>query len=138
MALTFGFYSDPALTTPAPAVLAVPQSRLAPPPADMCLWFGSPEAARICKSQAGTGTAPIVVSVVNATPGSNAPVGNVRLALTAAGLDSATPGAALSLPTEVLGGADNALPVHIRVQTSLTTTGRRANLSLATQMLVES
>lgn len=137
MALTFGFYTDPGLTTPVRASLFVPQSKTSPAPVDLCIWFGSPALAKLCQSQASPGVAPIAVSVINATPGSNSPASDVRLALTQAGLASATPGAALNLPAAVSSGVDNAVPVHIRITNSLTTTGRRSNLSLATQTLVE-
>ena len=137
MALTFGFYSDPGLTTPAPALLAVPQSKSSPVPADLCLWFGSPAVGRLCQSQASPGVQQIAVSVVNATPGSNSPATDVRLSKTLAGLGSATPGASLNLAASVQSGVAHAIPVYVRITNSLTTTGRRSNLSLATQTLVE-
>jgi hypothetical protein len=137
MALTFGFYADPGLTTPVRATLAAAQSKSAPTPVDLCIWFGSPAVGKLCQSQASPGVQQIAVSVVNATPGSNSPASDIRLAKTRAGLDTAMPGAMLNLAASVQSGVAHAIPVFIRVINSLTTTGRRSNLSLATQTLVE-
>lgn len=137
MAFTFAFFADPSLSTPLENSVAALQALGGSAPADLCVWFGSPNIDAVCQSEVNPGTDPIVLSIVNATPGSNSPVGDIRLALTHSGLSGAMPGAALDLPATVLGGVADAVPVYVRVSNSLTTAGQRDNLSFATQTLIE-
>lgn len=136
MALSFSFFADSALTTPVDFRVAIRQA-LGGAPGDICVWFGSPNAAAVCEVDTAPGVDPILVSLVNATPGSGSPTSDVRLALSAGGLNGATPGAALALPVAVQGGAAEAVAVYVRVSNTLATPGQRDNLSLITQTLRE-
>lgn len=137
MAFSFGFFADPALTTPVDFRVAIRQALGSATPGDICLWFGSPVVGSVCELDADPGVSAIPLSVVNATPGSGSPVTDIRLALSAASLFSATPGAPLALPVTVQGGSENAIAIHVRVSNSLTTTGQRDNLSLTLPLLLE-
>lgn len=116
MALTFGFYTDAALTTPVSAALPFVQTT-SPTPVDRVLWFGSRRADRVCRASGGG-----AITLAPSGPGS----GDVRLALSSAGLGIATPGAALALGSEVAGGLAHAVAVHVRVLDTSGAIGTRA------------
>ena len=116
MALTFGFYSDAALTTPVSAALPFVQTT-SPAAVDRVLWFGSRRADRVCRAPGGG-----AITLAPSGPGAD----DVRLALDAAGLDAATPGAALSIGSEVAGGLAHAVAVHVRVLDTGGIVGSRA------------
>lgn len=137
MAITFGFFTDPALTTPLVARLQFVQAVSSPTPADKVLYFGSPELGRVCQANSSPGVDPIVVSIADASPGSGVPPADVKLALSAAGLDSAVGGASLTLPATVASGVDGALEIHIRVLDSTHVGGLDTGLSLVTNTLAE-
>lgn len=115
--MAFAFFSDPALSTPAGEQVFY-QDDAAPLAADRLVYFGSPDAGR---------HASVTVSVLAGMPGLAA--STVRLALSAAGLDTATPGAALSF--ELDGGVANGLALYVRVLDSSGTNGIYTNLSLS-------
>lgn len=116
MGMTFGFYTDPALTTPVDAALPFVQGTT-PSPADRVLWFGSRRGDHLCRATAG-GQIALAISGPAA--------GNVCLALAAASLAAATPGAALNIGSEVRGGVGSAIAVHVRVLDTTGTVGSRA------------
>ena len=129
MAISFAFYTDPALTTPVNAALPFVQSTT-PTAVDRVLWFGSRLAGRVARLEADPGAGQIVITPTG--PGA----GDVRLALTAGGLAAATPGAALSLGTEVAGGLAGAVAVHVRVLDTSGLVGARA-FAVGTASLAE-
>lgn len=137
MAFTFGFYLDPALTTPVNQRLSFVQADAAPVPAEKVVWFGSPDVSVSCASVSGPGIAPMMVSVVDSTLGSGSPASDVKLALSAAELSAAIGGTALSLPSALFGGVENAIEIHIRVTDSTHAAGVRNDLSLTTNPLVQ-
>jgi len=122
MALSFAFHSDAALTTPVAARLPFVQAVSDPVAVDRVLYFGSPRAGRICQAASAPGTDP---------------AGDVRLALSAGGLDTAVGGAALDLPETIDGGMAWAIAVHIRVLDSTHASGVHNDLSLVTNTLRE-
>ncbi|MBI2278205.1 MAG: hypothetical protein HYU74_12695 [Dechloromonas sp.] len=137
MAITFGFFSDSALTTPIAAPLQFVQADTSPVPADKIVYFGSPTANRVVEAESNPGSDLIVVSVDDAGPGTGSPAADVKLALSAGGLDAAVGGAALNLPSSVLSGAANAIAIHIRVTDSTHSIGLKTDLSLTTNPLAE-
>jgi hypothetical protein len=56
-------------------------------------------------------------------PGTGHEVTEIKLATSAAGLDTAIAGAPLSLGPQLYSGVSNAVAVHVRVTTSITTPG---------------
>jgi len=137
MATTFGFFTDPALTTPLVSRLQFVQAVTSPSPADNAVYFGSNHPGRYCQANSDPGVDPVVVSIVDATPGAGVPVTDVKLALTSGGLDGATGGTALALPETVNSGIDGAVAVHIRVLDSTHVSAVDIGLSLSTNALVE-
>ena len=138
MAYTFGFFSDPALTTRISQRLAFVQADAMPVPDDKIVWFGSPNATVICKAAASPGVTPIMVAVDDAGGSSGSPAANVKLALSSASLATATGGAALALPAVINGGQIGAIAIHIRVTDSTHVPGVNNDLSLLTNPLVQS
>lgn len=105
MAITFGFFLDPALTTPVVSSLQFVQSVDAPVAADKTIYFGSTTAGR-----AGRGVDDQPITVSASGPGAAV----MRLATSAEGLATAVAGADLDLPAEVLSGLAGAIVVHVR------------------------
>lgn len=108
-------YTDPALTVNFdPATMQIELSAIDGSSGDAVIYFGTPTAANKIEATSDPGVDPLQLTVVDANAGTGVAVGAIKLAVTSAGLDSATGGAALSLGATVLGGAANAVPVHIR------------------------
>lgn len=137
MAITFGFFSDAALTTPIVAPLQFKQRDAAPVPEDKIVYFGSPTPNRVAMAESNPGSDLIVVSVDDTGVGTGSPSGDVKLALSAGGLDTAVGGAALNLPSSVLSGAANAVAVHIRLTDSTHSFGLHTDLRLLANPLAE-
>lgn len=137
MALSFGFYSDAALTTPVLARLPFVQPVASPVAIDRLVYFGSPLAGRLCQAARDPGVDPIVISITDASGETGSPAGDVRLALTAGGLDAVTGGAPLELPETINSGVSAAVEVHIRVLDSTHASGVNNDLALVTNTLRE-
>lgn len=125
--LTFDFYLDPALTTPVEAALQFVQDDAGPAAVDKVVWFGSRDATRQCLPDGGTDV------LVQAT---GAGAGDVALATSAIDLESAVPGAALSLGAICYGGLENVIPIYLRVLDTSHTVGVRA-VTITTNDLAE-
>lgn len=70
-------------------------------------------------------TTPVGATITSGTAvftllGKEHPTTEIKLALTAGGLDSATAGAALSLGTAIYSGVDNAIEINVRVTNTVT------------------
>lgn len=137
MAISFGFYTDAALTTPLSASLLFVQDVDAPAAQDKVIYFGSPAVGKIIKAASNPGVDPIVVSVADAASGSGSPATDVKLALSAGGLSSAVGGAPLSLDVSVLSGTGGAKAIHVRVLDSTGVMANNTDLSLTTGTLAE-
>ncbi len=134
IAITFGFYNDSGLTQTAAAVTALQATDGTAPAADRVVYLGSTAAGR--KLQAFSGQ--ITVGLEDAATSGGVEASHVRLALTQAGLDAATPGAALSLGTQVLSGVGNAVAVWLRIDTPPLAAGTYEDVTLTTGLCAES
>ena len=137
MALSFGFYSDAALTTPVASRLQFVQAVADPAAVDRVIWFGSPLAGRMCQAASEPGVDPVTIAIADANSGAGSPAGDVRLALTSGGLDAAAGGDPLVLPETINGGVAAAVPIHIRVLDSTHASGVHNDLSLISNALRE-
>lgn len=135
MATTWKFYADAGLTSEL-ASLELPQST-GGPAAETVIWFGSIASGKQAQNAADPGTDPILLSVVDANSGGGLPVTAIRLALSYAGLDSATPGAALNLGSTLSSGAGNKVAVYVRADSAAGTPATFTDLSLQTSLLLE-
>jgi hypothetical protein len=137
MALSFGFFSDSALTTPVLARLPFVQAVSTPTAVDRVIYFGSLRADRVCKNESNPGVDPVQVTIADAAPASGSTATDVYLALTSGGLNTATGGAALNLPATIAGGVDEAIAIFIRVLDSTHASAVNVDLSLVAASLGE-
>lgn len=135
MSTTWNFFADAGLTVPAVggAAIASVGSQT-----DRVLRFGSPASAKILQAASDPGVDPITITPTDAAPGSGIEASAIRLALSAAGLDSATPGAALNIGTTLNSGTGGAVLVYVRTSRGSLGIGEYADLSLVTNAVVES
>lgn len=132
MSVILSFYLDAALTTPVTALAPAELAALVGASADRQLWLGGPAAGLRWRDLAAPGSAQIYVQVDDADPATGQPATAIRLALTQAGLDAATPGAALAVGTEILSGVGNAMPLWVRWAVSGTAAGVFEDVALET------
>lgn len=131
----FGFYADPALTTPLTSLsltTMIDGATVIPSPA--VAYFGSTDAGRALENYGG---GQITVSAVDASAGAGLPANAVLLALTEAGLATATGGEALEIGASLTSGAANCVAVWVAVDASAGI-GTYTDLSLTTSQVVES
>lgn len=138
MAFSFKLFEDAGLTTEKVGNLVVQQnSDGSTPPVDNALYLGSVDVTRKLQDAVSPGVASIIIDVVDATPGVDHLDTEVKLATTLLGLDSATPGASLTLSTEILGGVPGAQPIFVRVDDATGATGTSTELSFETSAVIE-
>lgn len=138
MATSLQFYSDAALSSPLTKANVVQRSDGATGPVDQVAYLGSGVANKKIRAASNPGVDNIVLSVVDADGPTGQTAAAVKLATSLAGLDSAVAGDPLTLGTEILSGAANAVAVHIRIEDQTATVGTYTDLSLQTNELVES
>jgi hypothetical protein len=97
-------------------------------PGDGVFYIGHP--TETVEAASDPGIDPITVSISDASVGSGVEASAIKLALSSAGLDSATGGAALSAGVTISPGAGNAAAVHYR-WTNTTGAGSYTEISLA-------
>lgn len=137
MAVSIRFYSDSGLTVPLNTLQVVQSEDGTAAPADAVVYFGSAVASKKFQAESNPGVASILLSVEDAATGSGVAASHVKLALSAAGLDSAVAGAPLDLGVQRLSGSGNALAVYVRVDTPALSTGAYTDITLRTNSLLE-
>ena len=139
MATSFKFHHDSLLTQPVGAgdpITATQGSDDSISPVNKQLWFGSTSSGTSVQATSDPGTDQIVV-----TPSDGGGVladTTITLASTLGGLDSATPGAPLSIGATVSGGTGSAVTFWMRIDTGTIAAGAYTDLSLETNDLTES
>lgn len=101
-------------------------------------WIGSTAVGKTLQAESNPGVAQIVLSIVDAAPGSGHPATDISLALSSPGLDSATPGASLNLGTSILSGVANAKGFWIGMEDSTGVVGTSTELTVQTNLCRES
>jgi hypothetical protein len=81
---------------------------------DGVFWVGIPATDQMLQAASDPGIDQLVVSIVDDDDQTGVDATDIKLALSAAGLDSATAGASLNLGATILGGSANAVPVYYR------------------------
>lgn len=131
-----GFYMDSGLAVPASLLTAMQASDGSPPAAVRAVWLGTTETDRSWYAASNPGVVNITVSIVDSAGGTLLLPDTLRLALSEAGLASATPGAALAISTEIGPGSANAKAVWINIDIGAMDSGSYDNLSLVTNPLI--
>lgn len=98
---------------------------------------GTPNAAIDIVAASNVGVDPITLSLDDSAPGAGVEVSHVRLALSQALLDSATPGAPLNIGQRVIGGVGNAVKVWYRFTNTAGITGTSREITLNAVPLAE-
>lgn len=135
MSSTFAFFADAGLTAPMTRADFVRGSTAVA--VDKIVYFGSPATGKKLQNVNDPGVDALEVSAVDAASGSGVEVANIKLALTAGGLASATGGAPLSIGTTLLSGSANAVAVYVRLTSAITTAGNYDDTSLQVADWVE-
>lgn len=138
MTVSLQFYQDAALTTPITTLSVTQNADGSTGPVDNVVYLGSTATSHKFEAASNPGVANIQVSVADSNTSSGAPASDVTLALSQAALATNTPGAALTIGTQILSGSSNAVPVYVRVQDSTGTVGTYTDLSLTTNQVEES
>jgi len=129
----FKFFSDPALTTEIESLsVSTMLDGSTATPVPTVVYFGNDESGSVTKEGGGQ----ITVYPVDSDSGSGVAASSVRLALTEAGLSSATGGAALEIGSSIASGSANAVAVWVSVSANIAP-GIYTDISLATSTLIE-
>ena len=131
--MSLSFFADPGLSQPISTLSAV-LSAAGDAPADAVVYLGSPETGFQYHPTAGED---INVSVSDADPGSGPNASHVALALAAAGLASATPGAALPIGSVISAGSGSSVAIYLRILAPALPVGRYDDLALSVSALLE-
>lgn len=144
MALTFKLHTDAALTSAlAGNLVATQNADGSTPPVEFQLWLGSLGSAgldtadRKLQADSDPGIDTIVISVLDASPGAGHEDTEIKLALTQAGLNTATPGAPLSVAANLVSGIVNAFEFWVAVDDATGQIGTSTELSVTTVLLRE-
>lgn len=81
---------------------------------DRRIWLGSVAEGKQLQRGSAPGIDAVELSLYDSAAGSGLAVSAYTLALTAGGLATNTPGAALAVGTTLLSGVGNAIPIYIR------------------------
>lgn len=137
MAVSLAFYNDPGLTSPLTSLSVAQASDGNSPAVDRVVYVGSTVAGKKFQVAANPGVDPVIVSPSDSATGSGVQTSHIKLALSQAGLNTATAGAGVSLGTQVLSGAANSVAVYVRVDTPALAVGTYTDVSLVTPTLIE-
>ncbi len=134
---TFKFYNDAGLSAIATGISAAQAADGSAAAVDRVVYLGSTTAGKKLNTEASPGVNQITVSISDSAPLAGVEASHVKLALSSAGLASATPGAALSLGTQILSGSANAVAIHMRIDTPALVSGVYTDCSLRTNSVIE-
>ena len=133
--MAWRLYTDSACTTPFGGTLSfVHQSDLSDNPQDRVLYYADVELDPVDNGSyqmrmAAGGN--INLTITDTNTGSGHETTEIKLATSAAGLDTAVAGAALSLGTALTSGVSGRTEIHIRVTNAVTTAGTSVELGIA-------
>lgn len=126
------FYADSALSQPLDSTQVVFDREIGGDPVDRAFYLGNPDSNLRYEADDGSGL--ITVGVTDSDPGSGWSATDIRLALSEAGLDSATPGEAVEITGPIQGGLSGAKPVWVRFEGTSPTPLTADDLGLTTNV----
>lgn len=136
MAFSFGYFADAGLTTQA-SLTFTQESDGSTGPVDEVVYFGSTETGRKLEANSQPGVDQITISVTDTAPGSGHETTEVKLALTAAGLDTAVAGGSLDVGTVINSEPANSVEIHVRVEDATGTVGVSTELGITSNEVIE-
>lgn len=113
MPTTWKFYADAGGTTEVTTLLS--QQAQGGAPADRKVYFMSLASLKTLQAASAPGADPITVTPEDTNTEGGMPASAVKLALSAAGLDSAVGGAPLTIGTTLNSGTAGAREIHVRI-----------------------
>ena len=129
--MTFAFFADAGLTVPLNSSNPVAFAQLAAgAPVDRIVYFGSADVGKKLQRATDPGVDALEVSVIDTDAGGGLPVTALTLALSSAGLDTATPGDPVSIGATINSGAANSVPVFVRADADSATPATFTDLLL--------
>ncbi len=137
MATTLKAYSDPTLTTELTLLSANQNADGSTGALDFLIYMGSVSVGKKLEADSNAGVDDIVLSISDSDAGTGSPATDIRLALTSLGLDSAIAGDPLTLGPVIYSEQAGAVPVYVRIEDSTNTVSTNTDLSLQTNILVE-
>lgn len=137
MANSLKLYSDAGLSAEVTSIPAIQADDGSVPAVVRHLYLGSALSGKTFQAVSNPGVDPIAVSIADSNGATGATPAKVKLALTEAGLTSATPGAALNVGVTLLSGSANAVSVWVEINGTGLATGTYNDLSLTTTNTVE-
>lgn len=133
--MSIGFFLDSGLAQPA-ARLSATAAADGSGSSEHVFYFGGTDATRKHVAASDPGVDQIEVSIEDSAGGTALLPSALRLATTQGGLGSATPGAALSVGTSIIGGSAHAVAVWVRVDAPAIDAAIYDNLWLVTNALL--
>ena len=131
-----GFFYNSGLIMPAESISAMQASNGSSSAVDNQLWIGVTDLTRAYYAASDPGVDDIVISIVDDSGATELPPTALRLALLQADLGSATPGASLTIGTEVGPGSANAIAFWVRIDSAAIAGAVYDNLTLTTNQLI--
>jgi hypothetical protein len=110
--MSFLFFTDASLTVP------LTSFRHYSTQGDRLLYFGNTDDTRKLVDSTNPEVSDISIQITDESIGSGLASSVIKLASSSGGLTSAVGGSPLVLSPVILGGVENAVPVHIRINTS--------------------
>ena len=134
--MSLAFFLDSGMTVPLQE-LSVVAAEGAGAEVDKVVYIGDPMPGREYLNAQSPGVDSVDVEIVGTGSGSGAISGtDFKLSTTAAGLDAAVAGGAVSIGVSVLSGVENAVPVFVRIGPLAIPKGEYAGISLRVSALV--
>lgn len=135
--MAFDIFLNAALTTPVTTLTVNQDTSGSTAPVQFHLYLGSTSVGVILRTLVNPGTDQIQVSINDSTVGTGALPTYCKLALTQAGLATASAGAPLNLGTVITSGVANAVGFWLQVSDTSGVQGTKTDLSLTTNTLGE-
>lgn len=137
MTTSLKFYADAGLVAELSSLDALFADDGSTASRDYVVYIGSVASGKKLNDKTNPGVSQITLSIADTSTGSGASASMIRLALSAGGLDAATPGAALDLGVELLSGQAGALPVYLRMTPGALAQGSYTDLTLQVSSVIE-
>ncbi len=136
MSTTWKWYSDAGLTAPLTRADFVRTSTATA--VQKRLYFGSTETGKKLQNSSDPGVDQLQISITDATTGDGVESSDIKLALSAGGLATATAGASLDIGATLYSGASGAVEIFAEIDSALIALGDYDGITIGPVDYVES